>query len=220
MTTFTIDAENNVRAFPAADQAEATASAGVQTFTSQKELARLAATWPVTRLADTWNGFAGVVPFGQLKPVKKFTDRNSAVSRIWHAIQQLASPAEDAPVAQHGGHGAPVSAAATESATSQPRRHKAPKSAKKAKRTVAAKSAKPKRAKAASTEPREGSKKARVLALLERAKGATLSEIMKATGWQAHSVRGFISGALGTKMGITVHSAKHEDGERVYSIGR
>jgi len=46
----------------------------------------------------------------------------------------------------------------------------------------------------------------------------TLAEIMKATGWQAHSVRGFISGALGKKMGLTVESTKREDGERVYTL--
>jgi hypothetical protein len=219
MTTFTIDAENNIRAFPAAEQAEATAGAGVQTFTSQKELAQLAATWPVTRLADTWNGFAGVVPFGHLKPVKKFTDRNSAVSRIWQAIQKLASPPEDAPVAPQGAHGAPVSAAATKSATSQLRRPKAPQSAKKAKGTAAGKSAKQKKAKAASTEPREGSKKARVLALLERAKGATLSEIADKMGWQKHTVRGFMAGAM-KKAGFTVESFKPEGGERTYRIHR
>ena len=66
---------------------------------------------------------------------------------------------------------------------------------------------------------REGSKKATVLALLQRKNGATLAEIMKATQWQAHSVRGFISGALGKNMGLTVNSAKRQDGERVYSIG-
>src|SRR5262249_51179092 len=65
---------------------------------------------------------------------------------------------------------------------------------------------------------REGSKKAEVLALLRRKGGATLQQIMEATGWQAHSVRGFISGTLGKKMGLTVESAKRDDGERVYSI--
>src|SRR5437899_2839866 len=65
---------------------------------------------------------------------------------------------------------------------------------------------------------RDGSKKADVLALLRRQGGATLQDLMTATGWQAHSVRGFISGALGKKMGLTVESAKREDGARVYSI--
>jgi len=65
---------------------------------------------------------------------------------------------------------------------------------------------------------REGSKTATVLALIQRAKGATLAEIMEATSWQPHSVRGFISGTLGKKMGLKVESAKREDGERVYSL--
>jgi hypothetical protein len=219
MTTFTIDTDNNIRAFPGADQAEATASAGVQTFTSQKELAQLAAAWPVTRLADTWNGFAGIAPFGHLKPVKRFTDRNSAVSRIWQAIQKLAPPPEDAPVAQQGAHVAPVSAAATESATPQPERPKAPKTTKRAKGMAAGKSARAKKAKVASTELREGSKKARVLALIERAKGATLSEIMDKMGWQKHTVRGFMAGAM-KKAGFTVESFKPEGGERTYRIHR
>jgi hypothetical protein len=57
-----------------------------------------------------------------------------------------------------------------------------------------------------------------VLGLLQRKGGATLAQIMKATGWQAPSVRGFISGALGKKMGLEVDSVRREDGERVYSI--
>jgi len=65
---------------------------------------------------------------------------------------------------------------------------------------------------------RDGSKKADILALLRREGGATLPELMSATGWQAHSVRGFVSGTLGKKMGLTVESVKREDGARVYSI--
>ncbi len=65
---------------------------------------------------------------------------------------------------------------------------------------------------------REGSKTSTVMALLERKGGATLTEVMKATGWQAHSVRGFISGTLGKRMGRTVESNKREDGERVYQL--
>jgi Protein of unknown function (DUF3489) len=56
--------------------------------------------------------------------------------------------------------------------------------------------------------------------LLRRAKGAGLAEIMEATSWQAHSCRGFISGTLGKKMGLTVKSEKREDGTRVYSIAK
>ena len=41
---------------------------------------------------------------------------------------------------------------------------------------------------------------------------------MKATGWQPHSVRGFLSGTVGKKMGLTVKSTKGEDGERTYSV--
>jgi hypothetical protein len=77
----------------------------------------------------------------------------------------------------------------------------------------------PKKAKAAKTEGvREGSKTATVVALLERKGGATLAEVMKTTGWQTHSVRGFISGTLGKKMGRTVESTRREDGERVYQL--
>jgi hypothetical protein len=67
---------------------------------------------------------------------------------------------------------------------------------------------------------RAGSKTETILGLLRRAKGGTLAEIMEASSWQAHSVRGFISGTLGKKMGLTVNSEKREDGTRVYSIAK
>ena len=51
--------------------------------------------------------------------------------------------------------------------------------------------------------------------MIGRAKGATLAEIMKATDWQAHSVRGFISTAA-KKHGIKIESSKNEAGDRVY----
>ena len=57
------------------------------------------------------------------------------------------------------------------------------------------------------------------LEMIGRAKGATLAEIMKATEWQAHSVRGFISTA-GKKQGIKIESAKSEAGERTYKIAK
>ena len=65
---------------------------------------------------------------------------------------------------------------------------------------------------------RDGSKAAKILDLLKRADGAFLKDLMKATGWQAHSVRGFLSGTVGKKLGLKVASTKSEDGERTYSI--
>ena len=65
---------------------------------------------------------------------------------------------------------------------------------------------------------RDGSKAAQVLDLLKRPNGVTLKELMKATGWQAHSVRGFLSGSVGKKMGLAVTSAKGKEGERTYSV--
>jgi hypothetical protein len=78
----------------------------------------------------------------------------------------------------------------------------------------------PKKAKSAKTKgaAREGSKTEKILDLLKRAEGATLSELMKLLGWQAHSVRGFLSGTVGKKMGLAVTSTKGEDGTRNYSI--
>jgi hypothetical protein len=64
----------------------------------------------------------------------------------------------------------------------------------------------------------ETSKKERVLAMLKSDKGVTLAQLMGATGWQSHSVRGFLSGTIGKKMGLTVESTKREDGERVYRV--
>jgi hypothetical protein len=54
--------------------------------------------------------------------------------------------------------------------------------------------------------------------LLKRPGGATAKELLKATSWQPHSLRGFLSGTVGKKMGLAVTSTKAEDGERSYSI--
>jgi hypothetical protein len=68
--------------------------------------------------------------------------------------------------------------------------------------------------------PRETSKTAIVLALLKREGGATLSELMASTNWQKHSVRGFLSGTIGKKMGLALVSQKGENGDRVYSVAQ
>jgi hypothetical protein len=54
-----------------------------QLFFTAKELAKLTAEWTASRLVNTWNGFAGVAPFDDRKPVKKFTNPKAAVARIW-----------------------------------------------------------------------------------------------------------------------------------------
>jgi hypothetical protein len=106
---------------------------------------------------------------------------------------------------------------ATKKARVAPRRaHVAPKKAKSGKKASPAKKA-PKGHKKAGAA-RDGSKAAKILDLLKRPDGGTLKELMKATDWQAHSVRGFLSGTIGKKMGLKVTSTKDEGGERTYSV--
>ena len=181
MKLFAIDADNNITALAAGEEVPE----NQQKFSTEKELAKLAAQWPGDRPAQIWNSFAGVAPFGELKPVRKFTDRKTGVARIWKAIQRLEA------------HAAPP----------------APKTAPTGKRSR-------KRPSAEGEAPtaREGSKKAIVLEMLRRPEGATLKSLMAATSWQPHSVRGFISGALGKKMSLKVESFKGPDGERAYRL--
>jgi hypothetical protein len=95
-----------------------------------------------------------------------------------------------------------------------PSKSKPPKTAAATKKTrTAANAAKPKKG----ARARQGSKTAKFVELLKRPGGATGADLMKATGWQAHSVRGFISGVLGRKMGLKVTS-KVDNGERRYSL--
>jgi len=68
-----------------------------------------------------------------------------------------------------------------------------------------------------STAARAGSKQAQVIDLFRRAEGATVAEVIAATGWQPHTVRGIVSGTLKKKLGLSVLSAKEERG-RVYRI--
>ena len=174
MTTFTIDTENNITAYGPGD---AIPEGSTERFTSEKELGELAVQWPAARLVEVWNGLPGG------KPVKKFTSRKTAITRIWKAVQSLVS-----------GPNAP---------------DVAPKAARPGKRASR---------KSKARTGRDGSKKADIIRLLERAKGATLEELMHETKWQAHSVRGFISGTLGKRLKLKVESFKTEKGDRACRI--
>ena len=66
--------------------------------------------------------------------------------------------------------------------------------------------------------PREGTKQATLIAMLRAPDGATIGEIMTATGWQSHTVRGAMSGALKKKLGLDVTSEKVEGRGRVYCL--
>ena len=68
------------------------------------------------------------------------------------------------------------------------------------------------------TAARRGSKTTKILDLLKRSGGVTLKELVKATGWQPHSIRGLLSGTVGKKIGTPVESSKRANGERAYCL--
>ena len=221
MTTFTIDCDQNITTFDSLKEATAADLAGAEYFGSQEELAQLAASWPPKRLIEIWNSLPGVTP------VKKFKDRTTALARIWKAAQALTPPdsTTEATVGAQARQGAPKGGRPPKKATKGGKRHTAhggAKKAKTAKATAAKKAAPPskggKKARKGGKAAREGSKKAEVLELMRRPKGATLKEIMKATGWQAHTVRGFVSGTLIKKQRLKVESFRSDEKERTYRV--
>jgi hypothetical protein len=109
--------------------------------------------------------------------------------------------------------------ATQKASVAKPARNVAPKKAKAGTKAKSPKKASkaPKAAKKAAGA-RDGSKTATILDLLKRKDGATLKELMILSGWQAHSVRGFLSGTVGKKLGLAVTSTKGEDGDRTYSV--
>jgi hypothetical protein len=188
MSTFTIDADHNITAYDT-PEAAAQSDAALPRFSSQAELAQLAAEWPSSRWIEVWNSIPGH------KPVSKLGSSKQAAARVWAALQRLAKANGPAP-------------------SSKPK--KAVRSAKKAKPArkgaKKASAAQPKKAAATSKRRGEGSsKKAEVIALMRRPKSVSLSDIQKLTGWQKHTVRGFIS-LLGSKAGLKIISARNEAG--------
>ena len=124
----------------------------------------------ITNGALAWfSSSPGLEPATSRNPVRKFTDRRTAIRRIWRAIQ--------------------------EGQVNQIARQK-----------IASKEAQ-----------RSNTKSAQIINLLEQRAGATLRSIMDLTGWQAHSVRGFLSAQLSKKRGLRIESFTR-NGERVYRI--
>ncbi len=148
---------------------------GAVRFSTEQELAAVSADWPVGALVDLWNRLPGVTR------VRKFTDRATALRRIWAALQSQAKPP----------------------ARSKP--------------TAARAMPAPREPKRGSVQTSQDSKTDQVIALLKRPSGATMKELMALTGWQAHSVRGFLSAQLAKKRRLRVKSFKR-DGERVYRL--
>ena len=219
MKTFTIDNENNISAFGTPEEAAAVTTTPFDSFASQQELAELAAAWPDERLVAIWNSLPGVTP------AKKVKDRKTGIERIWKRIQRLGESAEpkadqpEKPEAEQPEQAAQPQAEQEAKGGAQAAKG-APAKSKATKKTTVAKSA-PKGKKAAKAQdtagPREGSKTAQVVAMLQRKNGATLPEIMEKMGWQKHTVRGFMAGAM-KKAGYQVESFKPEGGERTYRI--
>jgi hypothetical protein len=202
MKTFTIDEQNNITTFATGEKAAATTTTPFDSFASKKELAALTAAWPAERLVAIWNSLPGV------KPVRGFKDVGAAAGRIWEQIQRLGGTAK--PKAERkakGGAQVPKGA---------PAKAKSDKKATTAKKAPTAKKPAKAQKNAAS---REGTKTSQVVAMLQRKNGATLPEIMNQMGWQRHTVRGFMAGAM-KKAGYTVESFKSEKGERTYRINQ
>ncbi|WP_294638654.1 DUF3489 domain-containing protein [uncultured Aquabacterium sp.] len=70
----------------------------------------------------------------------------------------------------------------------------------------------------AAPRTRENTKQAQIIAMLQRPEGATISQIVEATGWQPHTVRGTFAGAFKKKLGLTLSSSKDEHDQRVYRV--
>jgi Protein of unknown function (DUF3489) len=192
MKTFTIDDENNITVYATRKAAEA--NTGIA-FTAADNLAELLG-GDSKRLITIYNSLTGVTP------VKKFTSNAVASKRILAELDKLEPiPCQTAPGAPQSPDVAPEKAPAKTKATSK---KKAPKAAKQAEQAG----------------PREGSKTSKVIDLLRREGGATLTEIMKKMGWQQHTTRALMSagGSLAKKHGLTVVSTKGENGERTYSL--
>jgi Protein of unknown function (DUF3489) len=246
MKTFTIDADNNVTVHGSKKAAKETglpSFASAEEFaeiigTDNHRLVEifnsLSGVKPVTKFANRKAGaeriWRAIQKLGESAPTS--AEREIAVdpveslpvaaseqpeiteTAIAESDAQLAAPPEAVPaetLAETGAQAADVAPEQTVATNVTTAVKKARKS-KNAAKTEADADAKPE-----ATGPREGSKMAQVIAMLQREQGATISEIMSSMGWQRHTVRGFMAGAM-KKAGYAVESFKPEGGERTYRI--
>jgi hypothetical protein len=169
MTIFTIDSQDRITTIASSKEVDKPSKGPC--LSSAAEFQALTESWPASRLVRIWNQLPAI------KPVKKFTNRKTAVARIWKAIEDLDVVS---------------SVTASKVTDKKPSRN----------RTQA---------------PHENTKAAQIIALCREPSGATLQALMQATGWQAHSVRGFLSRHLRKKLGLRLKSFRRS-GERVYVI--
>jgi FtsZ-interacting cell division protein ZipA len=132
---------------------------------------------------------------------------------------EAAQPGQNAPKKSKGNKGTSSSDGAPDANRGSNKAKPKKKANAAAQKPTAKKQPKAKKAPKPAAEAREGSKKAIILDLLRRPKGATLGENLKATKWQAHSVRGFIAGPI-KRAGLVVESTKSESSERTYRIAK
>jgi hypothetical protein len=113
----------------------------------------------------------------------------------------LQAPAEPVQAAPEPATAAPAAGPAADAQQAKPAKRKA--------KTVRAKAAKPGKATPVDKPtPRAGTKQAKLIELLRRPEGATVEQIAAATGWQHHTIRGAISGALKKKLGLNIEATR------------
>jgi hypothetical protein len=200
MEFYTIEKEsNNVAVHSSAKEADAVRNS--ERFSSEADLASLAVSWPTSRLVGIWNNLNGK------SPVRKFSSRKLAVSRIWESVRRRGRIEDresreqrpESPTNRIASRGreAVSEASGINDIDTRPGRLAETN---------------------AETHRKSGNRSDEILALLKQPAGTTVDAIMLATGWQAHSVRGFISGTVRRKMGLSIISTRGESGVRNYRI--
>ena len=148
-------------------------------------------------------------------------------------LEEIPGRADDT-VWRHADDGSPLTLAVTDaglaalnietdepkSAGAAPARKKAPSKAKRSRKEPSERKSKARSSKPAKQkrEPRTDTKQAQLIAMLKRAKGATVEEIAEELDWQHHTVRGAMAGALKKKLGLKIVSEKSPTRGRIYRI--